>query len=114
MKHNEILRVEGLRKVYRSGSADLVLFDNLSFQVPEGELLAIVGQSGAGKSTLLHMLGALDTPTAGEVIFDGTRLAALMRNPPPSSAIARSAMCGNSTTCCRSLPPWRTWLCLCI
>ena len=40
--------------------------------MPEGQLLAIVGQSGTGKSTLLHMLGALDTPTAGEVIFDGT------------------------------------------
>ena len=77
IEHTGILRVEGLRKVYRSGSADLVLFDNLSFQVPEGQLLAIVGQSGTGKSTLLHMLGALDTPTAGEVIFDGTPLSGL-------------------------------------
>ena len=55
-----ILRVEGLKKVFRSGESDLVLFENLSFQVARGEMLAIVGESGSGKSTLLHILGALD------------------------------------------------------
>ncbi len=77
MEKEEILRVEALRKVYRSGTTDLVLFDNLSFKVSEGEMLAIVGQSGAGKSSLLHILGALDTATAGEVFFGETRLTAL-------------------------------------
>jgi lipoprotein-releasing system ATP-binding protein len=64
---NPILRVEGLRKVYRTGHSDLVLFDNLVFHVNQGEMLAIVGQSGSGKSSLLHILGALDRPTAGAV-----------------------------------------------
>lgn len=64
---NPLLRVENLRKVFRSGDADLVLFENLSFQVSQGEMLAIVGQSGAGKSTLLHILGALDRPSTGTV-----------------------------------------------
>lgn len=64
---NPILQVNGLRKVYWSGDADLVLFDNLTFQVNQGEMLAIVGQSGSGKSSLLHVLGALDRPTAGAV-----------------------------------------------
>lgn len=77
MGNEEILRVEGLRKVYQSGSTDLVLFDNLSFRVNQGEMLAIVGQSGAGKSSLLHILGALDTATAGEVYFSGTKLGSL-------------------------------------
>ena len=77
MKNDEILRVEALRKVYRSGTTDLVLFDNLSFQVREGEMLAIVGQSGAGKSSLLHILAALDTATSGEVFFSDTRLTSL-------------------------------------
>ena len=54
-----ILRVEGLGKRFRSGEAELVLFENLSFQVGKGTMLAIVGQSGAGKSTLLHILAAL-------------------------------------------------------
>ena len=62
-----LLRVEGLSKVFRSGEAELVLFENLSFQVSKGEMLAIVGQSGAGKSTLLHILAALDRPSAGTV-----------------------------------------------
>jgi lipoprotein-releasing system ATP-binding protein len=77
MEKQEILRVEGLRKVYRSGSTDLVLFDNLSFRVEAGGMLAIVGESGAGKSSLLHILGALDTASAGEVYFSGSRLSTL-------------------------------------
>lgn len=67
IEQNPLLRVEGLKKVFRSGEADLVLFENLSFQVNQGEMLAIVGQSGAGKSTLLHIVGALDRPSAGTV-----------------------------------------------
>ena len=65
----QALRVEGLRKSFRSGASELVLFDNLSFAVAQGEMLAIVGESGTGKSTLLHILGALERPSAGEVYF---------------------------------------------
>ena len=77
MEKDALLRVEGLRKVYRSGNSDLVLFDNLSFQIDAGEMLGIVGQSGAGKSTLLHILGALDSASAGEVYFVDTALSRL-------------------------------------
>lgn len=72
-----VLRVEGLRKVFRSGTSELVLFENLSFQVAQGEMLAIVGESGAGKSTLLHILGALDRPSAGDVYCANLQLSAL-------------------------------------
>lgn len=62
-----LIRVRNLRKEYTTGRGSLVLFDGLSFDVAEGEMLAIVGESGAGKSTLLHILGALDSPSSGDV-----------------------------------------------
>jgi lipoprotein-releasing system ATP-binding protein len=68
-----IVNVRDLRKVY----GRLVLFEAVSFQVKKQEMLAIVGQSGAGKSTLLHILGALDTASAGEVYFGTTLLRSL-------------------------------------
>jgi lipoprotein-releasing system ATP-binding protein len=76
----EVLRIEGLKKVFRSGALELVLFENLSFEVGRGELLAIVGESGAGKSTLLHILGTLDRPSAGDVYFAQLRLNSLDEN----------------------------------
>ena len=66
-EENEILRVENLSKRFRSGASDLVLFENLSFRVNKGEMLAIVGESGTGKSTLLHIIGALDESSTGAV-----------------------------------------------
>ena len=73
----QALRIDGLRKAFRSGAAELVLFENLSFTVGRGEMLAIVGQSGTGKSTLLHILGALERPSAGHVYFDEQSLNSL-------------------------------------
>ncbi len=75
-----MLRVEGLKKVFRSGASDLVLFENLSFEVKRGEMLAIVGESGAGKSTLLHILSALDRASAGDVYCAHLRLNSLSRD----------------------------------
>ncbi|HTX41058.1 MAG TPA: ABC transporter ATP-binding protein [Acidobacteriaceae bacterium] len=66
-RHPIVISVRNLRKEYVTGRGRLVLFDSLSFGIADGEMLAIVGQSGAGKSTLLHMLGALDTPSEGDV-----------------------------------------------
>lgn len=65
--HPIVIQIRNLRKEYTTGRGQLVLFDGLSFDVAQGEMLAIVGESGAGKSTLLHILGALDTPSSGDV-----------------------------------------------
>jgi lipoprotein-releasing system ATP-binding protein len=75
--HPIVISVRNLHKEYVTGRGRLVLFDGLSFDVPQGEMLAIVGQSGAGKSTLLHMLGALDTPSGGDVYCASIQLSSL-------------------------------------
>src|SRR5260370_1568230 len=77
MEEMEILRVEGLKKVFDCGSYEVVGFENWSFQVRKGEMLAIVGESGAGKSTLLHILGALDSASEGDVYCAKMRLRTL-------------------------------------
>ena len=76
--HNgEVIRAEGLAKTYAEGSLRTPVFDGLGLAVQAGETVAIVGASGAGKSTLLHLLGGLDTPTAGEVFVAGQQMSAL-------------------------------------
>jgi lipoprotein-releasing system ATP-binding protein len=65
----ELLQVQNLKKEYRSGESRLVVFENLSFLVRQGEMLAIVGESGTGKSSLLHIVGTLDRPSEGDIYF---------------------------------------------
>src|SRR2546430_7805558 len=72
-----ILQVEGLKKAFRFGESELVVFENLSFRVARGEMLAIVGESGSGKSTLLHILGVLDSASEGDVYCATSKLSAL-------------------------------------
>jgi lipoprotein-releasing system ATP-binding protein len=69
-----MLRAEKLTKVYHSGAEEVAVFEDLDFEIGKGELVALIGESGSGKTTLLHLLAALDTPTRGEVYFEGGRL----------------------------------------
>ena len=68
----KILEVKNLCKNYGKGDTLVKALDNVSFEVGVGEFVAIVGASGSGKSTLLHILGAVDRPTSGSVIVNGT------------------------------------------
>lgn len=67
----KILRVEGLTKTYGSDETEVMAVNEVSFEVEEGEFVAIVGASGSGKSTLLHLIGGVDRPTTGKVYIGG-------------------------------------------
>jgi len=67
----ELLKVENLYKVYGKGENEVKAVDGVSFSVPKGQMVAIIGASGSGKSTLLHMIGAVDRPTSGKIFLDG-------------------------------------------
>jgi ABC-type lipoprotein export system ATPase subunit len=76
MTDNQIIvEALGLTKIYGSNGEELRALDNVSFQIHQAEFVAVMGPSGCGKSTLLNLIGALDRPTAGQVIIDGHDLA---------------------------------------
>jgi len=74
---NPLLEATGLGKTYDLGHRSLEVLRGVSLTVRHGEFVALRGASGAGKSTLLHLLGGLDTPTHGTVVFEGRDLASL-------------------------------------
>lgn len=65
-----MIELKNITKIYKNGE-DTVVLKNVSFNVKDGEFVAIMGPSGSGKSTLMHILGALDSPTSGTYILDG-------------------------------------------
>jgi lipoprotein-releasing system ATP-binding protein len=75
-----LVRVENLSKAFQTALGQLQLFQNLSFTICTGEMLAVVGASGSGKSTLLHILGALEAPSNGAVYCASTQVNALTAN----------------------------------
>lgn len=83
----EILKCQGVRKVYGAGDNQVRALDGIDLSVDKGEFVAIVGASGSGKSTLLHILGTVDKPTEGTVIIDGTHLSRL--NPTQAAIFRR-------------------------
>ena len=70
----KILKIENLKKVYGKGEAEVIAVNDVSFEVEEGEFVAIIGPSGSGKSTILHMIAGLEKPTSGKVYFYGKNM----------------------------------------
>lgn len=66
---SNLIEVRNLSKIYQSGREKIVALDNINLTIKEKEYLVIVGPSGAGKSTLVHILGGLELPTQGEIVF---------------------------------------------
>ncbi|HEX8491670.1 MAG TPA: ABC transporter ATP-binding protein [Pyrinomonadaceae bacterium] len=72
---SNILEARDVSKIYQMGATQVAALDHVSINIDAGEFVAIQGTSGSGKSTLLNMLGGLDRPTSGEVLFDQQSLA---------------------------------------
>jgi lipoprotein-releasing system ATP-binding protein len=68
---SNLLSVKALRKSFSEGGKEIHVLRDVNFDLAEGERLAVVGESGVGKSTLLHILGTLDRPTGGKILFGG-------------------------------------------
>lgn len=73
----EGIKIEGLRKVYTKEGRDIAVLRGIDVEIPQGDMVSIVGKSGAGKSTFLHVLGTLDVPSQGHIYFDGLDVFAL-------------------------------------
>ncbi|MBI4227766.1 MAG: ABC transporter ATP-binding protein [Candidatus Omnitrophica bacterium] len=86
-----MIDIRSVEKRYPQGRGELTVLRGVSLRVGAGEIVAIVGPSGAGKSTLLHLIGGLDTPTAGEVQLEGQAWSALT---PDAQARRRNALIG--------------------
>ena len=72
-----LLEVKSISKTYGNGETAVHALKKVSFSIPKGDFVAIIGESGSGKSTLLNMVGALDTPTSGKVLIDGKDIFAM-------------------------------------
>jgi lipoprotein-releasing system ATP-binding protein len=77
MNNNTILKIENIARSFKTGNRTLEILKGISLDIKAGEILAIAGPSGAGKSTLLHIMGLLDKPTSGRVLFKDKDLYAL-------------------------------------
>ncbi|MBP6974939.1 MAG: ABC transporter ATP-binding protein [Candidatus Pacebacteria bacterium] len=75
-----MITVNNLSKIFKSGEDEIRAVDDVSFQIPEGQFVAITGRSGSGKSTLLYQLGLLDRPTEGTIAIDGVEVTTLSDN----------------------------------
>ena len=87
----DILKCEGVRKVYGTGSNQVIALDKIDLSIEKGEFVAIVGASGSGKSTLLHIIGSVDHPSEGRVVIEGTDISTLNQE---ESAIFRRRKVG--------------------
>ena len=74
---NILIRIRNLKKSYTSGNSEIHVLKGIDLTILASEMVAIMGPSGAGKSTLLHILGALDIPSSGEVIYKETNIFSL-------------------------------------
>ncbi len=72
--NGQLYHLDDLSKRYTRGKESINIFDSLTMNIPQGDFIAIMGPSGSGKTTLLNLLGGIDAPSSGEIVFDGKRI----------------------------------------
>ena len=77
MTNQPVILIRDMTKVYRMGEYEVRALNGVSIEIAVGEFVAIMGPSGSGKSTMMNMLGALDKPSGGQYLLDGTDISAL-------------------------------------
>ena len=81
----DIIEIKNLTKIYGQGKENLCVLEDVSFNISQGTFVVLLGPSGSGKSTLLNLIGMLDTPTQGQIFFDGTEITAIKSEAKRSS-----------------------------
>lgn len=80
MSDYDLIVLQHIAKTYRRGDETISIFTDLNLSIPSGDFVAMMGPSGSGKTTLLNLLGGLDRPTSGSIIFDGAPIEKLSEN----------------------------------
>ena len=77
VKQQPLLRISHVNKIFKMDGVEVKALDDISLEIQKGEFLTIMGPSGSGKSTLMYLIGCLDNPTSGEIIFNGQNISSL-------------------------------------
>ena len=80
MSDSDLIVLRNIAKTYRRGEESISIFSDLNLAIPSGDFVAMMGPSGSGKTTLLNLLGGLDRPTSGTILFDGAPIEKLTEN----------------------------------
>ena len=103
-----MIQVQDLYKSFRKDGHRIEVLKGLNLEIPTGESVAIAGVSGAGKSTLIHILGTLDHPTEGKVLFDGVDVFTWSEQKLSAFRNRKIGFVFSSTTSCPNSTAWRT------
>jgi hypothetical protein len=103
-----VVYARGLTKAFGEGTQQVWALRGVDLDIGEGEFIALVGPSGSGKTTLLNLVGALDAPTAGELVVLGKAIATLSKRER-AGRLRGSGSSSRPTTSCPFSPPWKTW-----
>jgi len=95
-----LMKLEGLTKVYGEGDLSVEALRGVNLEVGVGDYLAVMGPSGSGKSTLMHILGLLDSPTAGSYLLDGEEVAGFSRRRLAHLRNKKIGCCATSSCRC--------------